>query len=80
MGVRSNGCASMGELYIEILDDLRLHFLYMLGKCFSQRVVNSYLKVFVIWKHGRIWFIGNVDIFNISVPGFFGRKIKKSLE
>ena len=54
--------------------------LYMLGKCFSQRVVNSYLKVFVIWKHGRIWFIGNVDIFNISVPGFFGRKIKKSLE
>ena len=52
----------------------------MLGKCFSQGVVNSYLKVFVIWKHGRIWFIGNVDIFNISVPGFFGRKIKKSLE
>ena len=52
----------------------------MLGKCFSQRVVNGYLKVFVIWKHGRIWFIGNVDIFNISVPGFFGRKIKKSLE
>lgn len=47
------------------------------GKCFSQGVVNSYLKVFVIWKHGRIWFIGNVDIFNISVPEFFGRKIGK---
>lgn len=67
-------------LYEGVYRILTLHFLYMLGKCFSQRVVNSYLKVFVIWKHGRIWFIGNVDIFNISVPGFFGRKIKKSLE
>lgn len=63
MGYAVTGVRAWGIVfYIEILDDLRLHFLYMLGKCFSQRVVNSYLKVFVIWKHGRIWFIGNVDI------------------